>query len=102
MIELGQDTAANLITVVVAVSTAIAANWSQVRNQTKQLKGMLRQVRKESHTDLEAIRVRVSVVERKLEGLLCSRREGDRLPSQSGGDPETGHLPPSSGEQSQS
>lgn len=94
-----QYAVANIATILAAVTTAIVSNWTALRQQTIQLQRSIRMLSKKTHADLEALSRRVGAIEVKVEGMLGMRREGDRMPSQSGGDPEKGHLPPSTGGQ---
>lgn len=93
---------ANIVTVIAAVGAAMVSNWTAIGQQTKQLKRAIALLKKMTHSDLEALRARVGAVEMKVDGMLSRRRDGDRKPPQSGGDPETGHLPPTPGGPNQS
>lgn len=86
-----------IVAVIAANALAIWQNNFALGKQTRRLHKMFTRSRRDTHRDLEAIRLRVAAVERKVEGLLGRRATDAKTVVLTGGDPEVTHLPPSIG-----
>lgn len=87
----------SIVAIVVANALVIWQNNSALGKQTRRLRAMFVQAKKETHRELEGLRLRLSAVEQKVDGLIGRRQTDMKAVVLQGGDPEVGHVPPKPG-----